>query len=49
MKTYTMSYCFYASTKINAQQPLDTIYAKNTKKLCSVFPRTIRQGITGSE
>jgi hypothetical protein len=34
---------------MNAQQPLDTIYANDTKNVALFFPEPIRQGITGSD
>ena len=49
---YQFILCFVlVSTSIAAQnlQPLDTIYANETKNVALFFPGAIRQGITGSD
>jgi len=49
MKTYTIVLLLFSINQINAQQPLDTIYANDTKNVALFFPEPIRQGITGSD
>lgn len=49
MKTYTIVLLLFCINQINAQQPLDTIYANDTKNVALFFPEPIRQGITGSD
>lgn len=48
MKTYTITILLFCINQLNAQQPLDTIYANDTKNVALFFPEPIRQGITGS-
>jgi hypothetical protein len=49
MKTYTIALLLFCINLIKAQQPLDTIYANDTKNVALFFPEPIRQGITGSD
>ena len=39
----------FCTNHLIAQQPLDTIYANDTKNVALFFPEPIRQGITGSD
>ncbi len=49
MKTYIMAIVVFCTNHLIAQQPLDTIYANDTKNVALFFPEPIRQGITGSD
>ena len=49
MKTYIISALIFCLNQMIAQQPLDTIYANDTKNVALFFPEPIRQGITGSD
>ncbi len=49
MKTCIITVMIFCINYISAQQPLDTIYANDTKNVALFFPEPIRQGITGSE
>ncbi|MCB0743327.1 MAG: DUF4138 domain-containing protein [Ignavibacteriae bacterium] len=49
MKTLFPILVVLFSLSLNAQQPLDTIYANNSKNVALFFPKPIRQGITGAD
>ncbi|WP_179367618.1 DUF4138 domain-containing protein [Winogradskyella forsetii] len=49
MKNCIMAILVFYTNHIIAQQPLDTIYANDTKNVALFFPEPIRQGITGSD
>ena len=49
MKTYIIMLLVLCTDHIIAQQPLDTIYANDTKNVALFFPQPIRQGITGAD
>ena len=49
MKTLFPIIVVLFSLSLNAQQPLDTIYANNSKNVALFFPKPIRQGITGAD
>ncbi|SDE60744.1 DUF4138 domain-containing protein [Cellulophaga baltica] len=49
MKTYIIAIMAFCTNHIMGQQPLDTIYANDTKNVALFFPEPIRQGITGSD
>tara|TARA_R110000764_G_scaffold7502_1_gene26461 strand:- start:2247 stop:3071 length:825 start_codon:yes stop_codon:yes gene_type:complete len=49
MKIYIIILLVLCSDHIIAQQPLDTIYANDTKNVALFFPQPIRQGITGAD
>ena len=49
MKTYILAIVVFYTNHLIAQQPLDTIYANDTKNVALFFPEPIRQGITGSD
>jgi len=49
MKTYIIAIMVFCTNHLFAQQPLDTIYANDTKNVALFFPEPIRQGITGSD
>ena len=49
MKTYIIILFVLCTDQIIAQQPLDTIYANDTKNVALFFPQPIRQGITGAD
>lgn len=49
MKTYLIAIMVFCINHMIAQQPLDTIYANDTKNVALFFPEPIRQGITGSD
>jgi hypothetical protein len=49
MKTCIITLMAFCMNHIMAQQPLDTIYANDTKNVALFFPEPIRQGITGSD
>ncbi len=49
MKTCIITLMVFCMNHIMAQQPLDTIYANDTKNVALFFPEPIRQGITGSD
>ena len=48
MKTYITLLLLACSMSIQAQKPLDTIYANDKKNVALFFPNPIRQGITGA-
>lgn len=49
MKTYIALLLLIQSLLMDAQQPLDTIYANEQKNVALFFPNPIRQGITGAD
>ncbi len=49
MKIFITFLILACSISMNAQQPLDTIYANEQKNVALFFPNPIRQGITGAE
>jgi hypothetical protein len=49
MKTCIITLMVFCINHMMAQQPLDTIYANDTKNVALFFPEPIRQGITGSD
>jgi len=49
MKTCIIALMVFCINHSMAQQPLDTIYANDTKNVALFFPEPIRQGITGSD
>ena len=48
MKTYLTLLLLAFTISIQAQKPLDTIYANDQKNVALFFPNPIRQGITGA-
>jgi hypothetical protein len=49
MKTTITNLILFFSILIQAQQPLDTIYANDKMNVALFFPNQIRQGITGTD
>jgi hypothetical protein len=49
MKNYIIAIMVFCTNHIMGQQPLDTIFANDTKNVALFFPQPIRQGITGSD
>ncbi|MFD0837420.1 DUF4138 domain-containing protein [Mariniflexile aquimaris] len=49
MKTFIIYTILVWSLAINAQQPLDTIFANDQMNVALFFPNQIRQGITGKD
>jgi hypothetical protein len=49
MKTIITNLIVFFSILIQAQQPLDTIYANDKMNVALFFPNQIRQGITGTD
>jgi Domain of unknown function (DUF4138) len=49
MKTIITCLLLILSIAMDAQQPLDTIYANDQMNVALFFPKVIRQGITGAE
>lgn len=48
MKNYILIVALTALHTIEAQPPLDTIYANSSKNVALFFPKPIRQAITGT-
>ena len=49
MRIYIITVLIFCASHFRGQQPLDTIYANDTKNVALFFPKPIRQGITGSD